>query len=830
MSSYQPIASTEFRVVHLLPGQFADPLRCILETRQPKIKTSYEALSYEWGAATAEMSSVHIAHYAPSPASSPPDIIAAAAKPLIPTALSRASVRIWRNIRAFTAQYALTITLASGSGLSYQVWRFINPLPFDSSDWSMWFSSRHLRIILCCLVCGFSILDMSIRAVHMLSEMARTKPWLLLTSSGKMTVQARDSFNIIPVTPNLELALRHLRLEKRQRTLWIDALCINQSDEEKKKVQIQRMDLIYANASAVLIWLGDCHGISAFAAPHSCLALSDGSTCRHDREISEAFDYISAVSGMNRLVPKFIRRRDLDEHLKAARPGLSSIAQRGWWRRLWVIQEAALGTATVHIQCGRHTCDFERFESAQARLLQQRSLGIDFEDKFKGSERFISVQHEFRYSPCYDAKEYRSMLGRLSEGVAKCVTSLVFGKINSDRATSFHERSFPLRLLSVLLKTAGHFECRDDRDRLAAILGIVRGTKKVPSLFANLIEVMSDRNTYMAIQKTVQNVYRLFYGDSWGWIIGSNIAGSIFSTWCRFYDARAKHWTISRPEFVMIDSTEVLEAIEINREAWHDRGAFFRLLAQHIANKTGSLAFLEAASCGENDGLPSWVPIWKRAIDDSVYDFVLAKKDGLPLDTFHFVDEGNTLVLIGLDEGTVRSVRVVDEALLHSEDHMFHLADKLYSLLEELASVLLGLSMRAQLLTGSDDIDVTADLLPATLHAMREILGGREQLLASLGTSVIHYRSGKDGEEVIGLVKAGQVKQQDRIVSVPGCYHQLVLRIATVPGGDQRWKLVGLVHSLKTRILQKDEGWRRYTAIEWKEMLKGRKLNRFAIA
>jgi len=38
---------------------------------------------------------------------------------------------------------------------------------------------------------------------------------------------------------------------------WIDALCINQSDDVEKSLQVQRMGDIYKNAKEVLVWLGD---------------------------------------------------------------------------------------------------------------------------------------------------------------------------------------------------------------------------------------------------------------------------------------------------------------------------------------------------------------------------------------------------------------------------------------------------------------------------------------------------------------------------------------------------------------------------------------------
>ncbi|KAH6644875.1 heterokaryon incompatibility protein-domain-containing protein, partial [Boeremia exigua] len=47
------------------------------------------------------------------------------------------------------------------------------------------------------------------------------------------------------------------------RWLWIDALCINQSDEKEKNDQVQRMGDIFRNAREVVSWLGNDRHITA---------------------------------------------------------------------------------------------------------------------------------------------------------------------------------------------------------------------------------------------------------------------------------------------------------------------------------------------------------------------------------------------------------------------------------------------------------------------------------------------------------------------------------------------------------------------------------------
>jgi hypothetical protein len=69
----------------------------------------------------------------------------------------------------------------------------------------------------------------------------------------------------IPVTPNLETALLHLRKEGEVRKLWVDALCINQDDLIEKQQQVRLMSKIYPQARTVLCWLGPEEGDSIFA-------------------------------------------------------------------------------------------------------------------------------------------------------------------------------------------------------------------------------------------------------------------------------------------------------------------------------------------------------------------------------------------------------------------------------------------------------------------------------------------------------------------------------------------------------------------------------------
>ena len=60
----------------------------------------------------------------------------------------------------------------------------------------------------------------------------------------------------IELRPNLDSAMRALRRHDQDIHIWIDALCINQRDEEEKNMQVPLMAIIYRRSNSVAIWLG----------------------------------------------------------------------------------------------------------------------------------------------------------------------------------------------------------------------------------------------------------------------------------------------------------------------------------------------------------------------------------------------------------------------------------------------------------------------------------------------------------------------------------------------------------------------------------------------
>lgn len=72
----------------------------------------------------------------------------------------------------------------------------------------------------------------------------------------RIEVDSGEAVLNFPATPNLYEALLHIRDPFFEQILWIDAICINQDDDEEKATQVAAMARIYGLAKRVVVWLG----------------------------------------------------------------------------------------------------------------------------------------------------------------------------------------------------------------------------------------------------------------------------------------------------------------------------------------------------------------------------------------------------------------------------------------------------------------------------------------------------------------------------------------------------------------------------------------------
>jgi hypothetical protein len=844
MTSYKPILATEFRVVHLLPGAFDDEIRCVLETRACEVKTQYEALSYEWGAESLAKPTLRLAHLQRRDQKTL--IVINGSAETRNRLVARGSWRLFDTVRPLVLRYHVSLRLCLAVISTLFLRRELPALFLKSPEFNLGVIPRSWIMAFLCVSYGYSSVVACEKAALLITELMEMKPWLLfnrlpLYSSPDDHFGASGplAWETIPATPNLERALRYLRREKQHRTLWIDALCINQQDDAEKKIQIQRMDFLYANASEVRIWLGDYHGIGGLASCQSVGASGPKSgPCQHKREISEAFEFMRAANGIRILIPSFLRHRSLEQRVEDTMPGLLAIAGRGYWQRLWVVQEAALGTGPVTMQCGHEVCDLEAFLSTQHRAVMRKNAPKEVREAFECGRRFAVTWQEFRYSSFHDHGLNRNTAQLLHKGTT-AVMRCLFSRFD-DEPTSFHNRPYSHRLLHMLLRASGYFLCRDERDRLYALLGIVGGVEKGNRQMANVVEFLSSQQFHTILGLIMDKWLKSQLGNGTRSVVLRYFLGGLIGCWGVFFDAKARYWTINRPKYIVTNHTnhdELSRAIDKTtvRASQGNSCDIFRVMAQYLAKGTKSLAFLDAVSFDDQPvNTVSWVPRWQAKVDDEAYNFTAARRDGdkMPRDAFRFLDDGKTLEILGMDYGCVGEVRNLHAAVLDSdlgqhgldkmlEDKMFE--DKIFALPFQAREALMTLHHKfpssypaLKWLTPQDELEMLA-----TIKAMLEVLAGQ---FARHGRRALHYSSGSgggngsDSDSGCGngssettepaFIKAGEAKKADRVVFVPGCYHQLVLReVPRTEGGSRScWKLVGLVITANIAIHGRKKG------------------------
>jgi hypothetical protein len=224
------------------------------------------------------------------------------------------------------------------------------------------------------------------------------------------------------IRENLHAALTSLRKPAEERVLWIDAICINQTDNAERGQQVQIMHLIYSKADRVIGWLGeeqaaDRGAKSAFENLLKYITSRDG-----DYNRKEVMTHYLDPDGSN-----------LPRHDSSDWGAIGSILGKTWFTRVWVIQEIVMARH-LSLRCGNIELD---------RSIVEHS--VDF---------LINSSLMDTY-PMPRAKKAREMF--------------VFTKL----AMSTLEKSDPWPLMEVL-SVSRSFGASVPRDRLFALLNVVK--------------------------------------------------------------------------------------------------------------------------------------------------------------------------------------------------------------------------------------------------------------------------------------------------------------------------------------------------------------------
>ncbi|VZI03289.1 unnamed protein product [Fusarium fujikuroi] len=271
------------------------------------------------------------------------------------------------------------------------------------------------------------------------------------SSEDKATI--RINRTLIQVTQNLKEALTYLRHESKPRSLWIDAICINQSDVDERNSQVRLMGSIYSSASCVISWLG----------------LKD-----------DPIDYVQQIKKARSLIElvRSCSTEELFSHLldSPSKEYLEEVFEDGlyslqlvigerkyrppYWRRAWIIQEVSLARVWK-LQSGA-LCISEGDIEAVMEILQDPRIKSVMKKK-------------------YQARRLRAMIGLnsfLSVSVYRSIlcspeTSPLELAISSPNWATLALRTPRSRDSSPLLSLLRHSWsrlCTDPRDKVFSIL------------------------------------------------------------------------------------------------------------------------------------------------------------------------------------------------------------------------------------------------------------------------------------------------------------------------------------------------------------------------
>lgn len=199
------------------------------------------------------------------------------------------------------------------------------------------------------------------------------------------------------VTANLEAALKALRHGGIQ-LVWIDAICINQSDNYERSHQVSRMGSIYSQASKIVVWLGNAANDSSDA----MRLLSKFSSHR----VADDMHYISAN----------------------AQHSIADLLARPYWNRVWIVQELAKAS-NIEVWCGEEKLDWMTFVASCKK----------YKTWIGGALNFAKID---------DLQHFRQMEQRSNRGAPRMLLSEALIRTRYARATDLRDKVYAMLALS----------------------------------------------------------------------------------------------------------------------------------------------------------------------------------------------------------------------------------------------------------------------------------------------------------------------------------------------------------------------------------------------
>jgi hypothetical protein len=246
----------------------------------------------------------------------------------------------------------------------------------------------------------------------------------------------------LQITFSLNKALRALRHREHAIMLWVDAVCINQKDNNEKAQQIRLLPTIFQNAASTYAFLVGGKGSDAAmrmlmqvrfkAACDEKAKLEidriDGAEAEFEIESEGATDSRGSTKSDRRIrskrnfcsedwpedlpkVPASWKHRSIPDLHAAIWTSVGALFDLPWFRRVWIIQEI-VGAPYVKIACGKWIIDWNDLHLAMEIIDREVQLSDEDFSQLKSSwEPFLSLAAQREW----EARNYRWNLMMLLE-------------------------------------------------------------------------------------------------------------------------------------------------------------------------------------------------------------------------------------------------------------------------------------------------------------------------------------------------------------------------------------------------------------------------------
>lgn len=137
-------------------------------------------------------------------------------------------------------------------------------------------------------------------------------------SSSCASIFIGEYWDVLLQTRNCSSMLQFMRPRRGERTVWIDALCINQRNFKERAAQVGKMRQIYKNCTRVVAYLGDDLVTKSSSFPHH-----------------RTLDQLADEDTNKNIFP--------DNHPKHGQSfGITELLKRRFFTRIWIVQELIL--------------------------------------------------------------------------------------------------------------------------------------------------------------------------------------------------------------------------------------------------------------------------------------------------------------------------------------------------------------------------------------------------------------------------------------------------------------------------------------------------------